>query len=156
MTYTITMKLSPLVLAIRAIAVEFAQRIFLPIILVTGGVLVVLIGIAIWLVTMSGWWWLLLAPLIVITVLSIFATVIAGIMIRLLKPTQTRAQQEQVRLFVSSLQETSEAVQTPLFILFIRVLKDVLFPGKESYIGKLSSTAVTLKSSLQEIITSFK
>lgn len=150
------MKLSPLVLAIRAIAVEFAQRIFLPIILVTGGVLVVLIGIAIWLVTMSGWWWLLLAPLIVITVLSIFATVIAGIMIRLLKPTQTRAQQEQVRLFVSSLQETSEAVQTPLFILFIRVLKDVLFPGKESYIGKLSSTAVTLKSSLQEIITSFK
>lgn len=150
------MKLSPLVLAIRAIAVEFAQRIFLPIILVIGGVLVVLIGIAIWLVTTSGWWWLVLAPLIVITVISIFATVIAGIMVRLLKPTQTRAQQEQVRLFVSSLQETSEAVQTPLFILFIRVLKDVLFPGKESYIGKLSSTAVTLKSSLQEIISSFK
>lgn len=149
------MKLSPLVLAIRAVAAEFAQRIFLPVVLITGGVIIVLLGVTIWLTTLSGWWWFLLAPLIVVTVLTIFATVISWTALRVLTPPQTKDQQKQIRAFVDDLQETSEAIQTPMFILLFRVVKDVLFPGKESYIGKLSSTALSLKSSLQAIITSF-
>ena len=149
------MKLSLLVLAVRAVSAEFAQRIFLPVVLITGGVIVVLLGVTIWLTTLSGWWWFLLAPLIIVTILSIFATVIGWIALRILTPEQTKDQKKQVRSFVDDLQETSEAVQTPMFILLFRVLKDVLFPSKESYIRKLSSTALSLKSSLQAIITSF-
>lgn len=150
------MNISPLFLAIRAISAEFAQRIFAPTIYIIGGALLVLIGISIWLVTISGWWWLLLAPLILLSVLFIFAVTIAGLIIRLLQPQQTKTQRREVRSFVDALQSTSEAIQTPKFILLFRLVKDMLFPGKVSYVNQLSETVKSLQSSFREIIHLFE
>lgn len=150
------MRLSPLFLAIRAISAEFAQRIFTPTIYVVGGALLVSIGISIWLVTISAWWWFLLAPLIFLGVLFIFAVTIAGFIIRLLQPRQTKTQRREVRSFVDALQSTSEAIQTPKFILLFRLIKDILFPTEKGLVQELSGNASTLKNGLKTLVASFQ
>lgn len=150
------MNISPLFLAIRAISAEFAQRIFAPTIYIVGGALLVLIGISIWLVTISGWWWWLLAPLILLSVLFIFAVTIAGLIIRLLRPQQTKTQRGEVRSFVDALQGTSEAIQTPKFILLFRLVKDILFPTEKGLVQELSGNASTLKNGLKTLVASFQ
>lgn len=149
------MTISPLFLAVRAIGAEFASRLFLPAVLVTGGALVALLGTSIWLVTLSAWWWFLLAPIILITLVCIFAAVIAGLALQLLAPPQTKAQRSQVRTFVDGLQETSEAAQTPVQLLLARIVWDMLFPKEKSYIEQLSGTALSLTSSFAGIVTYF-
>ena len=150
------MNISPLFLAVRAAAAEFAGRIFLPVILVMSSVLLVLISFAVWLVTISAWWWFFLGPLIFIAVICICAAAVAGLALRLLTPPQTKMQRRQVRTFVDGLQETSEAVQTPVPLLLARIVWDMLFPKEKSYIERLSSTALSLKSSFTDIVVSFR
>ncbi len=149
------MQITPHVLALRAVGAEFARRILLPILVIAASILIVALGLSIWLVTLSEWWWFLLAPIIFLTLLFTFSAVIGGLIIRMLEPSQTKKQRSEVKRFVDALQETSEAVQTPKVLLLIRVMKDVVIPGKESYIGKLSSSALSLKSRLKTIVTLF-
>jgi len=149
------MNVSPLILAIRAVGAEFAQRIFLPVVAIAAGVLLVLHALLVWLVTLSEWWWLLFGPVIFITVLFIFAAVMTGFIIRFLKPTQTKSQREHVRSFVDSLQFASETVQTPKFILLFRLLVDVLSPSKKGIVSELSHNASSLQKGFTAIIGSF-
>jgi len=150
------MKLSPILLAVRAVSAEFAQRLFLPVVFIVGGALLILLIVAIWLVTLSAWWWLLLAPLILITVIAIFAAALTRVAIVFLRPYQTIEQRRTVRGFVDALQEGSETIQTPKFMLLFFVVRDVLFPSKQSYISKVSSNAVSLQRGLKETIASFQ
>lgn len=154
--YTKYMNLHSYVQAVRAIGVVFVKRLALPVLSIVGITLLVSLAVTFWLTSLSGWWWLLLAPLLLLTVLGVFAGVIGGIILRLLTPLQTKQQKQQVHQFVDNLQTTSEAVQTPFFILLFRIMKDVLFPGKESYIGTLSTSAGSLKTSFQTIVQSFQ
>lgn len=149
------MRLSPLLLAVRAVSAEFAQRLFLPVTLAVGGIILALLIIIVWLVTISAWWWLLLAPLILVTVVFIFAVALTQVALVFLKPQQTKEQQRVVRTFVSSLQEATETAQTPKFLLLAYVIRDVLFPTKESFVKKASANAVTLKNGLKSVIASF-
>lgn len=149
------MKLSPLLLAVRAVSAEFARRIYVPVVYGVGGALLALIAVSIWLVTISGWWWFLLAPLIVVMLLFIVAAVLSRMAISLLRPAQTATQKTAVRTFVSSLQKTSETIQTPKFIILFRLVKDIFLPGKESFIDELSGTASSLRSGFKEVINLF-
>lgn len=149
------MQNSPFVLAIRAVSAEFAQRIFLPIVGIVGGALVVLIALSIWLVTLSGWWWFILAPLILICLFATFATVIAGLVIRILNPPQTKQQRTHVRSFVDSLQFASDTVQTPKFILFFRLVMNMLQPSKKGIVNELSHNAASLQRDFRAIIALF-
>lgn len=149
------MRLSPLLLAVRAVSAEFAQRLFLPVTLAVGGIIFALLIVVIWLVTISAWWWLLLAPLILVTVVFIFAVALTQVALIFLKPQQTKEQQRVVRTFVTSLQEATETIQTPKFLLLAYVVRDVLFPAKESFVKKVSGNAATLKDGFKFIIASF-
>lgn len=149
------MNMPPLFTAIRAISTEFAQRVYVPVVAIAGGVLVVLIGILVWFVTMSGWWWLLLAPVIMLAIIFVFVAVIAGLILKYLAPTQTKHQRKLVKSFVDTIQKTSEAIQTPKFIILFRLMKDAIAPGKSGYIRELSDGASSLKSGLEEIVASF-
>lgn len=154
--YTKNMKISPLVLAIRAVAAEFAQRIFMPIVYIGSGILVVCLGISIWLVTINGWWWILLGFFILLSLAFAFAMTVAGLIITLLKPRQTKAQRRDVGTFVDSLQGAAEILQTPKSFVFFRLVKDVLFPNKESFVHQVSNHASSLRSGFRSIIDSFQ
>ena len=149
------MKLSPLLLAVRAVSAEFAQRLFIPVVVITGIVLLALLIVVVWLVTASPWWWLLLAPLILVTVIVVFAVALTRIAIVFLRPQQTKQQRKTVKGFVDALQAASETIQTPKFILLFYVARDVLFPSKESFVSKVSSNASSLQSGLKAVIASF-
>lgn len=150
------MNKSPLFLAVRAISTEFAQRIYVPIVGIAGGISLILIGLLIWFVTMSAWWWLLLAPIIMLTIMFIFAAVIVGLLLKALKPEQTKDQRKKVKQFVDTVQNSSEAIQTPQFVILFRLVKDVIWPSDKGYVRELAANATSLKSGLQDIITSFK
>ena len=149
------MKITPLFLAVRAVSAEFARRIYVPVVYGVGISLLVLIALAVWLVTMSGWWWLLLAPLILLTLIFITAAILVRFALAFLRPQQTSAQKSTVRGFVDSLQKTAETIQTPKFVILFRLVKDLLVPGKGSYIDELSGTASSLRSGLKEVINLF-
>lgn len=156
MAYTsIYMNVPPLFTAIRAISIEFAQRIYVPVVCIAASVLVVVTGLLIWFVTMSGWWWLLLAPVIMISIVFIFVAVISGVILKYLNPAQTKEQRRLVKDFVDTIQKTSEAVQLPKFVILFRLIKDVISPGKSSYVRELSSNASSLKTGLGQIVASF-
>lgn len=149
------MTITPLILAARAVATELARRIYLPVVGIAGGVLVVLIAVSIWLCTVSAWWWFLLAPLIIFFIAFAVAAIVAHFAITLLRPDQTKEQTSTVRSFVDGLQKNSETVQTPQFILLFRIVKDLLFPPKRTFIEELSEDALGLKDDFKKIITLF-
>lgn len=150
------MNLSPLILAVRAIATEFANRIYLPVVVIAGSILFVLLILFIWLVTLSGWWWFGLVPVIFVSIIFTILATITGFLIYLLKPSQSKTQKRKVKSFVDGIQKSAEAVQTPKFLLLIRLIKDVVMPGSRSYVRELASTATDMKADLQDIIDSFK
>lgn len=149
------MKLSPLLLAVRAVSAEFAERLFFPVLFIVGGALFALLIVSIWLVTLSGWWWFLLAPIILVSVIFIFIVALTRLALVFLKPPQTKTQRQSVRTFVDALQESSETVATPKFLLLFYVVRDVLFPTKEGFVRKVASNASTLQREFTNIIKSF-
>ena len=149
------MKITPLFLAVRAVSAEFARRIYVPVVYGVGISLFVLIALAIWFVTMSGWWWFLLAPLIFAALIFITAAILVQFALAFLRPQQTSEQKSTVRRFVDSLQKTSEAISTPKFVILFRLVKDLLIPGKSSYIDELSGTASSLQRGFKDVINLF-
>jgi hypothetical protein len=149
------MKLSPIVLAIRAISTEYAARMYVPVVWIISSALVVVIAILIWLVTLSGWWWFALAPVILVSIVYIVAAVIAGFLLSLLKPKQTKDQRTKVKAFVDALQGSSEAISTPKFIVLFRLVKDTVTPSEKGFVKELSSNATTLRTGFQEIVKTF-
>lgn len=148
--------MSPLFLTVRALSSELARRIYLPVVWVGGGVLIALLCVASWLTTQSAWWLFLLIPVGLFTVLFITIASIAGVVIKLLRPSQTRKQHAAVKALVDKLQAMSDVLQTPKLILLFRLAKDTLYPSEKSFIGEVTSTTASLKSDFQNIIASFK
>lgn len=149
------MKLNPIILAVRAISTEFATRMYLPVVLIIGGGAIAVIAVLIWLVTISAWWWIALAPVILATITFAIAAVITGLLLSLLKPRQTHDQRTKVKRFVDALQESSEAIQTPKFIILFRLVKDIVAPTGKGYVKELASNASTLRTGFQTIVASF-
>jgi hypothetical protein len=150
------MKLSPIFLAIRAISTEFAARLYVPIVWIVSISLAVLLGLVIWLVTLSGWWWLALVPLIIATLIFGVLAGVIGLLLSLLKPAQNKDQRTKVKAFVDALQGSSEAVSTPKFIILFRLVKDAVRPSEKGFVKELSSNASTLRTGFQAIIASFR
>lgn len=148
--------MTPLFLAVRAISSEFARRIYLPIVWIAGGALVAILFVAGWLTAMSTWWLFLLVPVVICLIAFIIIAAIIGVAIQILRPIQSKDQQIAVGSLVNKLQEVSEALQMPKTLLLIRLAKDTIFPSGESFIGEMSSHAVTLKPDFREIVASFQ
>lgn len=150
------MNISPLFLAIRAVSAEFAGRLYVPVVAIIGSVAVVVLGLLIWLVTVSGWWWLLLAPALVATLAFFIVAIIASIALSLLRPRQTKEQRLMIRSFVDSLQQVAETIQTPKFVLLFRLVKDTILPTDHGLIQEVSSHASSLRDGMKTIIASFQ
>lgn len=150
------MNISPLFLAIRAVSAEFANRIYLPIVGIVGGVLLIALIAGAVLINFSDLWWLLLVPAMFLFIIFAIAATIGGIFLRMLRPRQTKDQKKNVASFVDSLQWASEAVATPKFILLLRLVKDLVFPSKTSLVNEVSTNTSSLTAGFARIIRSFQ
>lgn len=154
--YTKYMNPIALTLSIRSICAEFALRLYVPIVITASAVIFVLVIACGYLVTaVSAWWWLLFAPFILLIGIFIMTTIICRIIIGVLQPAQNHEQKKLVKQFVDTLQETSEMAQTPKFIVFFRLVKDIVRPNQQNLIGEFTSKAGSLKTMLKAIVASF-
>lgn len=126
--------------AIRAIGSEFAMRLWRPSLYIVIGIGVVSIAGMSWLVSISAWWWLLALPIMVgLSVAAALLTVFL-LLIRYVRPGQTRQQKAQVRQFVDKLQLLQELSGTPKFVILFRTVRSIAAPRSDSYLSNLFNT----------------
>lgn len=148
--------MNPLFLAVRAVSSEFVRRIYWPIILAVSAVFLALLIFIGWLTTLSGWWWVLLVPIIVCTVLYILLAILVGTIIKLLRPEQTKAQKKDVAALVDKLQDVSDTIQMPKLFVVYQLAKDTIRPSDRGLVTRMTSNASSLKPDFQKIVASFK
>lgn len=151
-----TTSASQLLLTVRAIGAEFANRVYYPVLALGLAATLILVALVAWLVTMSAWWWLLAIPVIILISVVMGIAVIVRLIIRYVTPVQTRAQKLAVKEFVKKLQHTSEAIHTPKAVLLLRLVRDVVAPRRDGFIGTLATNTFSLKSDFESIQKSFK
>lgn len=148
--------MSPTITVIRSIGAEFAKRLFVPV-AVTGIIVsTVLVTGVFLLATLSEWWLLLLIPVVMIVSVIFGVLAVSWLVIRTVQPQQTKAQRKAVGSYVDKLQRVSEAVQTPKFVLFFRVLRDVSAPRKDGFIGSMTDDTVSLKRDFSNLLKIFQ
>ncbi len=147
---------SPLVTAVRAIATEFARRLFIPILVIFCIGAIFAIILTTWLVILNAWWFLLLVPLVVVSLVCSVVLLAVGLAIRFLTPTQSVSQRTSVRGFVDSLEGVSEVVQTPKVFILFRLVKDIVRPSKQSFVSSITTNVTSLKPAFKNIIDSFR
>lgn len=146
----------PIVKAIRAIAVEFFTRMYIPIVIVAAIIFLALFTLCGWLISLSGWWWILFVVLFLWFVIAVAVSFFAGMMLRSLAPVQTKAQAVLRKELVDKMQQLAEVSATPKFILLFRVVRDGLKPSKKGYITSLTDDTVAIKKLFSEFQASFR
>ncbi|MES2630510.1 MAG: hypothetical protein V4611_00970 [Patescibacteria group bacterium] len=147
--------MNPSLLAIRAIATELSYRIYQPIVIGVSILTVVLIGLMIWLITLSTWWILLAVPVFLAIIVVAILLVLAGLAIRVVSPRPTKNQKKEVAIFVDKIQRLSEVTQTPKFLLLFRTLKDVVVPTRYGYVQSVITETVSLKRDFATLTDAF-
>jgi ABC-type bacteriocin/lantibiotic exporter with double-glycine peptidase domain len=141
---------------IRSLAVEFIKRLYVPIAIMVSVALVVLLGLSLWLTTISDWWWILAIFVIGFALLVIVAMVIVGFIMKFASPAQTKAQKRQAKALVDKMQHLAEVTATPKFVLFFQVIRDVLAPSSNGFIASVSDDTSTLRRDFNELKDSFR
>lgn len=143
-------------LAIRSIGAEFANRIYLIVVLVAIVIGVCLFGLNVWLTTYSHWWWLLFLVLMVAASIAIAVLIVIKLVIRSVTPNQTKTQRVQTKAFVDKLQQLSDTVQTPKIVLMFRIVRDIAAPRSDGFIATLSHNTSTLTRDFVALSKTFK
>lgn len=129
---------------IRAIGSEFAGRKLRLILLIFGIITLIALLAMGWLITLSIWWWLLAVPVMVMTLLGLMVGIMASILVKLLRPVLTKSQAAGVKKFVDKLERVAENIQTPMFMIVFRVMRDIIRPGKKTFIQTVTHDSTTL------------
>lgn len=148
--------MKPSILAIRSVGAELANRIFIPVAIIVVIISAALIGLAIWLTTLSSWWWLLVALLVIVVPVAIGILIIVKLVIKSVTPLQSRYQKRQTKAFVTKLQQLAETAQTPKFILLFHVVRDIASPRDNGFIGSTSNDTVALKRDFTALVETFR
>ena len=147
--------MNPTISAIRSIGSEFAQRLYTPIAVITAVVGLVLLSGSIFLTTISSWWWILVTLLIIAAVIVTIILVAVGLLIRTLRPAQTKEQAVKVRTFVDKIQNLADLTGTPKAVILFRIVKDMTTKGKTGYLQGLYGDTVSMRSEFRDITQSF-
>jgi len=148
--------MNSLILTVRALSVEFARRLILPIFIVGASVLVISIVLAIWLTTINGWWAILLGFVLLWMVVFLVAALIVRLILKKLNPTQSSSQKAAVKNFVDKLQEISETIQTPKVFIVGRLVADTLNKNDNGLVRTMSNHTLTTKRDFDDIRKSFE
>lgn len=144
----------PFVLALRAIGTQLAMRLYVPTVIGAAVVMALLVAGALWLTILSEWWWLLFIPLTVLFCVVFAVASIFLLLIRFVRPQQTKAQKRAVKQFVDKLQNVVDVVGTPKIFILFRVVRSVAAPSKDRYLADLVSNRELAKD-FREIQQSF-
>ena len=136
------MKPKPIVA--RAVGTEFLRRKFTSVALMITLFMLVILAIAVWLSTYSEWWWLFTIPLIILGVTGAAVLLLIKRLITKLSPTLTKQQLNDVKAFVDKLARLAEHLQTPMFIIVIKVAIDLIHPLGTPFIESVTSDSTTL------------
>lgn len=147
--------MKPTIIAIRATGAELARRIYMPIVMTAAIATVILVGLAIWLTTMSAWWGLLLFIVISAACIGIAVFTVVRLTIKTVTPAQTPIQRKAVKAFVDKLQLLSDTVGTPKIVLLFRIVKDVAAPRENGFIGTLTGASTTVKKDFVTLVRLF-
>lgn len=143
-------------LAIRSIGAEFANRIYFIVMAIVLAVSILLIGLTIWLTTLSDWWWLLFIILIIPISIAVGVLIIIKLVIKSVTPLQSPDQRKQTKAFVDKLQRLSETSQVPKFILLFRIVRDIAAPRENGLIASISKESASLKHDFVALSQTFK
>ena len=133
------------VLALRAVGAHIFMRIYIPVVVGAGIILALLAAGALWLTTLSAWWWLLFIPITSIFCIASAIAVVMFLLIRFVTPEQTKSQKRAVKNFSDKLQNIADIAGTPKIIILFRVARSVAAPSKESYLADLISNKDLVK-----------
>ncbi len=130
----------------RAVGAEFVRRKLTGVTVIIAILSAVFLGLGIWLTTISSWWWILLIVIITWIILGTILLTIAWFAARLLRPTMTADQRHAVSDFVDKIERVSETVQITPFMIFFRILKDMLRPTEKPFIRQIAADSTSLHS----------
>jgi len=148
--------MNPTITVIRCVGAEFATRLFYPVAVISAILCALLVTGVLLLATLSQWWLLLLIPVVMLVCVVFGVMLITGLVIRTVRPFQTKVQRLAVKAFVDKLQRVSDAVQTPKFILLFRIVRDIAAPRKDGFIGSMTDDTVSLKRDFQALQKLFR
>lgn len=130
----------------RAVGSEFIGRKLSGITTLVAILSMAFLGFGIWLTTISGWWWILLIVIIAWIMLGVMLLTIAWFATRILRPGMTADQRHAVSDFVDKIERVSETVQITPFMIFFKILKDMLFPPEKPFIRQIADDSTSLHS----------
>jgi membrane protein implicated in regulation of membrane protease activity len=147
--------MKPSILAIRSIGAEYANRIYVVVAILFALSAVVSLGLSIWLTTLSNWWWILVAILIIALSVALGVLIIVKLVIRTVRPQLTRSQKQQTKKLVDKLERLSETAQTPKFFLLFRIVRDIAAPRDNGFIANISNDTSSLKADFVALSKTF-
>lgn len=142
-------------LALRAIGSEFAWRLYLPVVIITGIVMALSIALSIWLTTLNGWWGILFALIIIAVLIVAVILVIVGILVRAIRPRQSKTQTTSIKKFVDTVQSLAEVSGTPKFVILFYIVRDMASKNKNGYVRKISSETLSMQHDFRDICDGF-
>jgi len=148
--------MKPTILAIRSIGAEFASRIYNPILIIFLCITVVLIGVSLWLTTLSGWWWLLFVIVMLWAIIGGVLLIVAKVIIAGVTPQQSKDQAGKTRALVDRLQRVTEVTQTPKFVLLFYIVRDIAAKKTNGFISSTITDTSSLKDDFINLSNSFR
>lgn len=141
-------------LAVRAIGVVYGNTTWWAVFFITLGISIALIALCAWLISVSGWWWIL--GILVGMGMSIAAVLLTvfKILLHHINPSQTKEQKIAVKEFTEKLRFVQELTQTPKFIILFRVIRSVAAPSSEKYLETIFASR-KLKNDFERIVSLF-
>lgn len=140
---------------IRAISAEFLSRKYKSAVLWFSVISVLIVVLSVWLTALHALWWILVVVIACNILAGILALCLVGAVLKVGRPKINASQHVMVRDFVDKLESVSGAAQTPVFIIVFRIVKDLLFPGRVSFIEKTANDSVSLRGDFIKLREAF-
>lgn len=138
--------------AIRAVTAEFARQFIQPFIWTALGMIVFMLIIVIWLaVALSEWWWLLGIPIFLFTIFGMIIWLVVRFILNRISPRLNAKQRKATKGFVTKLQFTTEAIQTPYPVIVFYVIRDIILRKDSGFINEVTQKSQTLKPDFEEL-----
>lgn len=129
---------------IRAVGVELLWQLLKPL-LISGGIVAIgLITFGGWLTTQHALWWILEIIFISSTMLFILLAIITRVILKILTPQQNIEQRKAIQAFVDKLQRISDTIGISRFVLFFRIVRDIIWPREQTFIKQIADDSATL------------
>ena len=143
------------ILAVRAIGSQFGLQIWNQVALIMALVAVISGGLLVWLISMSGWWWVLAVMFGIVFSVAITLMVVFRLLLNYVNPAQTSEQKQIVKAFAEKVQFVQEFVGTPKIIILFRVIRSVAAPSSEKYLENIFESR-KLKKDFEGVIEAFR